>query len=585
MVCSIVAGTGIIISNLHAGALANAERELRNIALVLSEQTARSFEGLELVQSGLIDRMSKFGIASAAELRERMAGYDAHVLLKDTVNGLPHLESVALFDASGAVVNFSRAWPVPAFNIAEREYFKVLASNRQLTSVLSEPILNRTTGTWSIYLARAFYAPNGELIGVIVGGMERRYFERYFAGIALEPSGAISLLRRDGLILAGHPQQRAADDALIGTALKTLLAQSDGGFARIADANGAERLVAAHAVAHYPMAVSVSTSVAAVLADWKSQAIYLGTAAMLVAFVIGGTTFVGIRQFHAYAVLARERAERTISAINHKATELVLRETERTHKLLSKQKVQLDTVLENMSQGVIMLDADARMLVCNNRYIEMYGMSPEVVTPGCTLHRLIEHRAEIGMITGDIDDIVRQIMSAIAKSAPSKMLTKLADGRVISVSTQPMAEGGWVATHQDVTDQRRAEREADKAQIFLLTVIENIPSTIVVKDARDLKYVLINRAGEKFYGLPRSDVIGRTSHDLFPKISADLIVAHDEALLRSGGEIRLDPHAIETPGNGRRLVVARRLAVRDENGKPQFLLSIIEDITGHGKTS
>ena len=142
-----------------------------------------------------------------------------------------------------------------------------------------------------------------------------------------------------------------------------------------------------------------------------------------------------------------------------------------------------------------------------------------------------------------------------------------------------MEGGGWVATHEDVTDQRRAEREADRVQKFLLTVIENVPSTIVVKDVRDLTYALINRAGEKFYGLPRSNVMGRTSHDLFPKSSADLIVAHDQSLLQSDGEISFEAHTIETPANGRRVVTARRLAIRDENGKAQFLLSVIEDIT------
>src|SRR5207248_85227 len=222
------------------------------------------------------------------------------------------------------------------------------------------------------------------------------------------------------------------------------------------------------------------------------------------------------------------------------------RETERVRKLLDKQKVQLDTALENMSQGLVMLDADARMLVCNQRYIEMYGMSADVVGPGCTLRELIAHRVEIGSFGGNIDETVGRILSAIAQGVPSKISTQLADGRVIAVSTRPMAEGGWVATHEDVTDQRRAEREADRAQRFLLTVIENVFSAIVVKDARDLKYVLINRAGEKFYGMSRSDVIGRTSHDLFPKVSADMIVAHDERLQHSDGEVFFDAHMVET---------------------------------------
>jgi PAS domain S-box-containing protein len=408
--------------------------------------------------------------------------------------------------------------------------------------------------------------------------MERRYFEKFFATIALGASSSISLFRSDGLLLAGYSPKEAIGDALAeGDALKSLLTRQE--VARIVDRDGAEHLVAAHAVAHYPLIVTVGITSAAALANWRTQALYLGVAAILVALAISAITFVGVRRFQDYAFVARERANRTSNETSRKATELVLRETERVGKLLNKQKVQLDTALENMSQGLVMLDADARMLVCNQRYIEMYGMSPEVVGPGCTLRELIAHRVEIGAFAGNIDETVSMILTAIARGVPSKSSTQLANGRVISVSTRPMAEGGWVATHEDVTEQRRAEREADRTQRFLLTVIENVFSAIIVKDARNLKYVLINRAGEKFYGKRRSDVVGRTSHDLFPKASADMIVAHDEKLLQSDGEVLFDAHMVETPANGRRLVKARRMAIREANGKPQFLLSVIDDVT------
>ena len=90
LTCVVIAGTTVVITNLRARTLADTERELRTTALLLAEQTARSFEALALVESGLVQRMDKLGITSAAELRERMSGYDAHVMLRDTINGLPH---------------------------------------------------------------------------------------------------------------------------------------------------------------------------------------------------------------------------------------------------------------------------------------------------------------------------------------------------------------------------------------------------------------------------------------------------------------------------------------------------------------
>ncbi len=80
---------------------------------------------------------------------------------------------------------------------------------------------------------------------------------------------------------------------------------------------------------------------------------------------------------------------------------------------------------------------------------------------------------------------------------------ELPDQRIISVISQPTPDGnGWVVTHEDITERRRAEQERDRSQVFATTVIENVPATIVVKDAKTLRYVLVNRAGEAYFGVP-----------------------------------------------------------------------------------
>src|SRR5206468_11327196 len=125
------------------------------------------------------------------------------------------------------------------------------------------------------------------------------------------------------------------------------------------------------------------------------------------------------RHFRNHSEKARERREKVDSAVQHKATEFVLRETERVHKLLTKQKVQLDAALENMSQGLVMLDGNHKMLLCNKRYLEIYGLSPEIAKPGLTLSKLIEHQLEVGVITGNADEIVERILKVIARGTPS----------------------------------------------------------------------------------------------------------------------------------------------------------------------
>src|SRR5262249_24075039 len=222
----------------------------------------RSFEAVALVEASLIERMNRLGIVSADKLRSEMSVHDTHLTLKDIINGTPHIETLTLTDARGTIVNFSRAWPVPPLTISDRAYYKVLTNNRNLTTVLSEPILNRLTGTWSIYLAQKFFGAQREMIGIVVSGMEQRYFERYFSTINLGPDSSISLVRRDGMLLAGHPLRREPEPSEAEW-LRSVNDQMDQGVVGTIDADGGKRLAAARAVTPYPMIVSIHTPLSA----------------------------------------------------------------------------------------------------------------------------------------------------------------------------------------------------------------------------------------------------------------------------------------------------------------------------------
>ncbi len=118
-----------------------------------------------------------------------------------------------------------------------------------------------------------------------------------------------------------------------------------------------------------------------------------------------------------------------------------------------------------------------------------------------------------------------------------------------------------MVTHEDVTERWRAEREVESTHNFLQTVIENVPTTIVVKDARTLCYVLINRAAEEFYGVPREQMIGKTAAEMFSPRAAETIAAHDRQLLETGSRQQYGEHPMEVPGGGRRIARTTRLPV------------------------
>ncbi len=117
--------------------------------------------------------------------------------------------------------------------------------------------------------------------------------------------------------------------------------------------------------------------------------------------------------------------------------------------------------LNYMSQGLCMFDHAARIVVCNQQYLSMYRLSPEVVKPGCTLRRLIEHRRETGLFTGDVEQYCREIMDSIAAGKSSKWYVGASDGRTVYAINRPMPGGGWVSTHEDVTEQKHLQKQRD----------------------------------------------------------------------------------------------------------------------------
>jgi methyl-accepting chemotaxis protein len=124
----------------------------------------------------------------------------------------------------------------------------------------------------------------------------------------------------------------------------------------------------------------------------------------------------------------------------------------------------LATALDNMSQGLLTFDAQGRIVLLNRRYIDMYKVSPQIVRPGCSLRDLIVHRKETGLFSGDVDAFCAKILEGAAKGLRTEFYVQASDGRHVLTKNEPLPDGGWVSTHEDVTEQRRAEQERGASQ-------------------------------------------------------------------------------------------------------------------------
>lgn len=157
---------------------------------------------------------------------------------------------------------------------------------------------------------------------------------------------------------------------------------------------------------------------------------------------------------------------------------------QRREQELCVQNHRFDMALANMGEGLCMFDADKRLVVCNDRYATMYHLPPELLKNGTPHHDIIRHRILHGILKGERDDAAAERVLATLRALPtqeaSTRIDELADGRLICVTRQPMAGGGWVATHLDVTERQRTEaRIAYMAHHDALT---DLPNRVLLRE-------------------------------------------------------------------------------------------------------
>src|SRR5262249_33898833 len=142
-----------------------------------------------------------------------------------------------------------------------------------------------------------------------------------------------------------------------------------------------------------------------------------------------------------------------------------------------------------------------------------------------------------------------------------------------------LATGGWVATIEDISEQRKLARERDRNQAFLREIIDHIPSQITVKDVHDRRYLLVNRVAEQQFGVSRNEIVGKTAFELFPAPAAETIIRDDDRSLQLAEGLFLDERPWQSQALGLRYVTSRRIAIRDEADVPRYLINVVEDVT------
>ncbi|WP_043339974.1 bifunctional diguanylate cyclase/phosphodiesterase [Belnapia moabensis] len=229
-------------------------------------------------------------------------------------------------------------------------------------------------------------------------------------------------------------------------------------------------------------------------------------------------------------------------------------------------EARFEAALTNMPHGLAMFDDEARLLVANTRYAEMYRLPPELVRPGTSLPDILAHHVAAAVCSRGLEDRVASHLPSLSKSGAAYEVRDLVDGRTIAISRRQMARGGWISVHEDVTERRRTE--AQIAHLARHDALTGLPNRMLFRERLEGALTRVRRGGRcaiLYLDLDRfkevNDTLGHPLGDALLQTVATRLNAElreCDTLARLGGdEFAIVQTDIEHPQDAKTL--ARRL--------------------------
>ena len=299
VIAALVAAALISVSVLRDRETEGWRRQMASMSLVLAEQTSQTVFSAYLVLDSVTERVQQSGVTDQGKFRSAMSSREMFEFLRDRIHGLPQVDVATIVAANGDNINFSRSFPVPPINLAERDYFKAHAANPNLGDFISTPVRNKGNGKWTFYISRRLNDARGDFMGMVLVGMSVEVLVNFYERVArdLGEGAAISLYRDDMMLLTRWPHK----DDVIGTTNRTgpahqfvVVEKRQEGVAftdapRFSDGKTVQRMAAVRKAERYPLIVSIVATDELYLSGWRrSAALIAGVSTVSVLALIAG---------------------------------------------------------------------------------------------------------------------------------------------------------------------------------------------------------------------------------------------------------------------------------------------------------
>ena len=428
LVAAIFGAVGLLIAANHAAYLQESQRGTEDVAQVLAEQTSRTIRPVDLALREVAAKLTASEPPGHVSRWRTKGTFD---LLAEQKKGLPQVDALLVVDADGHEASISRLYPADPLDVSSRDYYRYLQAHDDPALFASAPAKSLRDGRWMVFLARRINGSDGTFAGIVVAAVSMSYLEDFYR-VVTPANAAVTVLRRDGVILLRYP----VIEQLIGVAIPSQspwhkFIETGGSFASPGYLGNVANLVSVRPLRNFPLVIDVSTTRAAALAGWRRQTLWLLAGAALLAACVVFLLRVFSMQ---YSRLTSQNAQ------------------------LETGRQQFDAVLENISQGLTFFDAEQKLMVSNRRYAEIYRLTPDQSRPGSLLADIIGFRIAAGSFPDMTTAAYLERRKALTESGESfDVIDEFRDGRSVSMHYRPLPNGGWVVTHEDITDRCRAE--------------------------------------------------------------------------------------------------------------------------------